>query len=139
MLHTAASDIVFTSGGTEANNWIIKDAVTRWQRLHPEEVAHVVTSNIEHDSVEHVLRLLEQQGQATVTRLAAQSNGAVSVQDLVASLKPTTCLVTVMLANNETGVLQPVAQLMAAVTEHEARTKTTVVKHTDAAQVQEWQ
>lgn len=136
MLSCEASDILFTSGGTESNNMVLH-TVTRLagERAPPPTPAHIVTSTVEHDSVEYMLVHLEATGWATVTRVSPRPTGAIAPEDVVAALRPETALVTVMLANNETGALQPVGEIAAAVKRWATERDQRVFVHTDAAQV----
>src|SRR5215510_8297719 len=100
------NEIVFTSGGTEANNLAIRglcEAAANHGR-------HVITSSIEHPSVAGVCVELEKRGWE-VTRLPVYQNGIVRLEDVAAALRPETVLITVMLANNEIGTIQPVAEI----------------------------
>ena len=135
----AADEIVFTSGGTEGNNMVVMTALEQF-RLRVKDndtgnsIPHIVTSNIEHDSVEKLLQHLEQRSLATVTRVAANSDTlAVNTKDVLGAITNDTCLVTIMLANNETGVLQPVADIFSAIRKDPALDH--ILLHTDAAQV----
>lgn len=122
LLGAAPDEVVFTSGGTEANNLAIRGVAA----ARPER-RHVVTSNVEHPATERPCRALERQGWR-VTRVAVDAEGQVPPADLEGALAADTALVTVMHANNETGVLQPIAALAEA-----ARARGALV-HTDAAQ-----
>ncbi|HKR65011.1 MAG TPA: cysteine desulfurase family protein [Thermoanaerobaculia bacterium] len=104
LIGATAREIVFTSGGTESNNAAIFGAVTLPER------SHVVTTQIEHPSVAEAVRELERRG-AEVTRIAPSRNGDVHADEVLAALRENTRLVTVMLANNETGVVQPVESI----------------------------
>eukprot|EP00049_Salpingoeca_infusionum_P020610 m.364567 g.364567 ORF g.364567 m.364567 type:complete len:404 (+) comp27624_c0_seq1:46-1257(+) len=132
-----ASEIVFTSGGTESNNTVIYSALEDFRAANPDTLPHVVTSNIEHDSVELMLAELERTGRATVTRVPVDATCfTVTRQNVVAALQPSTCLVTLMLANNETGVIQPIRDIFAGVREHVRTSKCFPIRlHTDAAQI----
>lgn len=101
------SELTFTSGGSEADNQILRSAAA-WGKQHGR--THLIASTIEHHAVLHTLEDLKNQG-FTVTLLPVGPEGAVNPDDLKAALGPETCLVSVMLANNETGVLQPIRQL----------------------------
>src|ERR1044071_2985418 len=106
------NEIVFTSGGTEANNLAIR-GLCEAAAVHGR---HVITSAIEHPSVAGVCAQLEKQGWE-VTRLPVYKNGIVRVEDVAASLRPDTVLITIMLANNEIGTIQPIAEIGALVLE----------------------
>lgn len=98
-----ASEITFTSGGSEANSWVIR-CVTKTYHGMP---VHIITSEIEHLSVLNACQALEQTD-IEVTYLPVNETGVVEVTSLEKAIKPHTKLVSVMLANNETGTVQPV-------------------------------
>jgi cysteine desulfurase len=122
LLGCDAEEIVFTSGGTESNNLAIRGVT----EARP-ELRHVVTSSIEHPAVAAPCTWLERHGWR-VTRAGVDTDGRVRVEEVVAAVGEDTALVTIMHANNETGVLQPVAAIARA-----ARGRGALV-HTDAAQ-----
>ena len=123
LLGCAPYEIVLTSGGSEANNLILKGVFERAGVARP----HFVTSAVEHPAITQPLAWLERRG-ARVTRLPVDGHGRVAPADLEAALGPETVLVSLMHANNETGTLQPVAECAAL-----ARAAGVPV-HTDAAQ-----
>jgi cysteine desulfurase len=96
-------EVVFTGGGTESDNLAIFGAVT-------EPGAHIVATSIEHHAVLHAVERLEHRGY-TATYLPANGSGQIDAEDLRRALKPSTRLISVMMANNETGVLQPVEEV----------------------------
>jgi cysteine desulfurase len=104
-LGAGAAEIVFTSGGTEANNLAIFGVVRAagGQR-------HVITTTVEHPAVLEPCRQLEREG-VSVSYAPVNGNGVVSVAEIERLLRPETVLISVMHANNETGVLQPVAEI----------------------------
>jgi cysteine desulfurase len=97
------SEVIFTSGGTEADNLAIFGTIT-------EPGAHIITSSIEHHAVLHAIQQLEMRGCAA-TYLPVSENGVVRTDDLRCALRPNTRLISIMMANNETGVLQPVEEI----------------------------
>lgn len=101
------SELTFTSGGSEADNQILRSAAA-WGKEHGR--IHLIASAIEHHAVLNTLEDLKAEG-FTVTLLPVGPAGVVDPADLKAALTPKTCLVSIMLANNETGVLQPIRQL----------------------------
>ncbi|KAF1766259.1 hypothetical protein GCK72_006215 [Caenorhabditis remanei] len=104
--------VVFTSGGTESNNWVIEGAIRAFRKKNKTLIPHIVTTNIEHPSILEPLKRREEDGEITVTYVSViPSTGYVTPQSIFDALTTATCLVTVMLANNETGVLQPVAEI----------------------------
>jgi cysteine desulfurase len=108
LIGATARDIVFTSGGTESNNAAIFGAVSTTDR------SHIVTTSIEHPSVAEAVCALERRG-AEVTRVAPWRDGAVRAEEVLAAIREHTRLVTVMMANNETGVVQPIEEIGPAV------------------------
>lgn len=107
LIGASSRDIVFTSGGTESNNAGIFGAAGAAGRFH------IVTTAIEHPSVAESVRALESRGHET-TFVAPRASGQVDAGDVIAAMREDTRLVTVMMANNETGVLQPVREIGAA-------------------------
>ncbi|MFZ0814326.1 MAG: cysteine desulfurase family protein [Candidatus Sulfotelmatobacter sp.] len=99
LLHCRFAEIVFTSGGTEADNLAIAGLTTAGD--------HVVTSSIEHHAVLHACKHLEETG-CDVTYVPVDGRGLVDPDDVRRALRPNTTLISIMVANNETGVLQPV-------------------------------
>jgi len=109
LLGVSPGEIVFTSGGTESDNLAVVGAA----RALSAKGRHVVVSEIEHDAVRHSADALEAEG-FTVTRVPASASGWVEPIAISEALREDTVLVSVMAANNETGVIQPVAEIGAA-------------------------
>jgi cysteine desulfurase len=116
-------EIVFTSGGTEANNTALKGVVEASGLERP----HIVTTAVEHPAVVEPCRYLERHG-ADVTFVGVDGAGMVDPDDVAAAIRPKTVLVSVMHANNEVGTIQPIAEV-ARVTREAG-----VLLHSDAAQ-----
>jgi cysteine desulfurase len=106
LLNARPNEIVFTSGGTEANNLAIQGLL----EARPEQKGHIVTSAIEHSAVKNVCDNLEKQGY-TVTYLPVYNDGIVRVEDVEAAITDETVLITIMTANNEIGTIQPVKEI----------------------------
>jgi len=106
LLNATPGEIVFTSGGTESDNI----GVIGGARALPFKGRHVIVSAIEHDAVRHAADALEREGY-TVTRVAPDARGVVSAESVAAAIRPDTALVSIMAANNETGVMQPVSEI----------------------------
>ena len=106
LLNAKPAEIVFTSGGTEADNLAILGVV----HASAKPTKHVITSTIEHPGVLNACRHLEDQG-VDVTYVPAKSRGLVSVEDVRAAMRPETVLITIMHANNELGTIQPIAEI----------------------------
>ena len=121
LLHADPREIVFTSGATESNNLAIKGVAAN----HPG--GHIITSSIEHKAVLDPCHWLQQQGHS-VTFVPPLANGQADIDAILASIQPDTCLMSVMHANNETGVINPIAPLA------DACAQKGIVFHTDAAQ-----
>ena len=117
-------EIVFLSGGTEADNMAVRGVVAS----SSESVPHVVTTKIEHHAVLHACEQLEKEGLAEVTYVPVDARARVCPDDVARAIRPSTVLVTVMFANNEVGTVQPVAEIARLCREKE------VLFHTDAVQ-----
>lgn len=102
-----ADEIIFTSGGSESDNQAIMSAA-RFGALKGKK--HIISSAFEHHAVLHTLNRLERDG-FEVTYLPVYSNGIVRVADLKKAIRPDTCLVTIMFANNEIGTIQPIVEI----------------------------
>jgi cysteine desulfurase len=124
LLNADPSEIVFTSGGTEADNLAIRGAA---EALEPSGRRHLIASGIEHEAVLNTVRALARRGWRT-TLLDVDQTGIVSPDRLRAVIDRDTALVSVMHANNELGTIQPIAALAAIAHEHGA------LMHTDAVQ-----
>ena len=124
LLNADPSEIVFTSGGTESDNFAIRGAA---EALEPTGRRHLIASAIEHEAVLNTFRALARRGWRT-TLLPVDQSGIVSPDRLREAIDSDTALVSVMHANNEIGTIQPVAALAAIAHEHGA------LLHTDAVQ-----
>jgi cysteine desulfurase len=129
LINARPNEIVFTSGGTEANNLAIR-GICKASGAHGK---HIVTSAIEHPSVRGVCSALEQRGWE-VTRLPVYENGIVKLADVRDALRADTVLVTVMLANNEIGTVQPIREISELIRERRANSQKHLYLHTDAVQ-----
>ena len=128
LLGCEAKEVVFTSGGTEADNLAILGSVL----THPAHEKHVVTTAIEHPAVLNPCRELERSGVA-VTYVPPGPDGIVDPGDIRRAMRPDTVLVSVMHANNETGTIQPIAEIAEIV--HEAGIHSSkILMHSDGVQ-----
>jgi cysteine desulfurase len=117
------AEIYFTAGGSESDNWAIKGTA----EALAEKGKHIITSAIEHHAVLHTCQWLEKQGYR-ITYLPVDEYGLVSPEELEAAIGPDTILVSIMMANNEIGTIEPIEQLA------EIAHKAGVLFHTDAVQ-----
>jgi len=114
LLDAKPHEVIFTGGGTESDNL----GIIGLARAHAESGRHLVTCSTEHHAVLHAFEFLESHEKFRVTYLPVDSAGRLDLDELKAALTPETTLVSVMSANNETGVLQPVAEIAAICREH---------------------
>ena len=119
-----ANEIYFTSGGSESDNWAIKDVA---HAMKKKGKTHIITSKFEHHAVLHTCEALEKEG-FEVTYLDVYENGLVRPQDVAAAIREDTALVSVMYANNEIGTIQPIPEIGKICRERG------VIFHTDAVQ-----
>ena len=129
LIGARAHEIIFTSGGTEANNLAIRGIC----QVIESHGRHIITSSIEHPSVRGVLESQEKLGWA-VTRLPVYEHGLIRLEDVRSALRPDTVLISVMMANNEIGTIQPIRQIGELVREGRARHRRQLWFHTDAVQ-----
>ena len=134
-LHAKPSEIYFTAGGSESDNWAIKGAAY----AHQGKGKHIITTQIEHHAVLHTCEYLEKQG-FEVTYLPVDEYGLVTAAQVEKALRPDTILISIMAANNEIGTVMPIAEIGRMARECK------VLFHTDAVQaigamevdVEEW-
>ena len=123
-IHAEPREILFTSGGSEADNQAIRSAATLGLSKGKK---HIISSAFEHHAVLHTLNKLEKEG-FSVTLLPVHEDGLVRPEELEDAIREETCLVTIMYANNEIGTIQPIRELGAVCRKHG------VIFHTDAVQ-----
>lgn len=124
VLNCAPKEVFFTSGGSEADNQALINAAALGKK---QGKCHIVSTAMEHHAILHTLEALEAQG-FTVTLLRPQADGIVTATQVAEAITDTTCLVSVMYANNETGAIQPIREIGALCR------KRGVLFHTDAVQ-----
>lgn len=123
-LGCAVNEIYFTSGGSEADNQAIRSAAEIGAKRNKK---HIISTTFEHHAVLHTLKKLEKEG-FEVTLLDVHENGLVTPEQVEEAIRPDTCLVTIMYANNEIGTIQPIQEIGAVCREKK------VTFHTDAVQ-----
>ncbi len=129
VLGARVSEVVFTSGGTESDNTALKGAAFALRHTGN----HIITSSIEHHAVLHTCHQLEQFG-FEVTCLPVDQYGLVDPDDVGRAITDRTVLVSIMLANNEIGTIEPVPEIARIVKQEAQRRGRTIVMHTDAVQ-----
>lgn len=122
-LNTEPKDIYFTAGGSESDNWALKETA----RVYKDKGRHIITSTIEHHAILHTCEFLEKEG-FEVTYVGVDENGIIKMDELKKAIRPDTILISVMFANNEIGTIQPIKEIGAI-----AREKG-ILFHTDAVQ-----
>ena len=127
VLKCRTSEVIFTSGATESIGMALRGSAWAAKIANPETTPHIVSTAIEHHAILHTLDALERQG-FTVTLVPCDAEGRVDADSVLAAITPQTCLVSVMLANNEVGSIQPVAEIGDAVRSRG------ITMHTDAVQ-----
>ncbi len=122
-INSDISEIYFTGGGSESNNWALKGIVESYKN----KGKHIITTNVEHHAVLHVCEYLETIGYE-VTYLPVDEKGNISIEDLKNAIRKDTVLISIMFANNEIGTINPIAEIGKIAKEHG------VLFHTDAVQ-----
>jgi len=123
LIHASPKEIIFTSGATESNNLAIKGAA----EARRAKGGHIITQVTEHKAVLDTCKRLEKDGY-DLTYLPVGREGCISLDSLRAAIRPRTILISIMYANNEIGVIQPIAEIAKLAREHE------ILFHVDAAQ-----
>lgn len=128
-LGARASEVVFTSGGTESDNTALKGAAYALKSTGN----HIITTAIEHHAILHTCYQLEQLG-FDITYLPVNSYGLIDPDDVAHAIKDRTVMVSVMMANNEIGTIEPIREISAVVKSEAKRLDKTIVMHTDSVQ-----
>lgn len=117
------SEIYFTAGGSESDNWALKATAEAYEK----KGRHIITTKIEHHAILHTCEYLEKHG-FEVTYLDVDEDGLIRLDDLQAAIRPDTILISIMFANNEIGTIEPIREIGAIAREHG------ILFHTDAVQ-----
>lgn len=112
-INTDVANIYFTAGGSESDNWVLKETA----RAYASKGKHIITSKIEHHAIMHTCDFLEKEGYE-ITYLDVDKNGIVDLEQLKASIRPDTILIAVMFANNEIGTIEPIKEIGAIAKEN---------------------
>lgn len=123
LLNCSTKELVFTSGGSESNNYALKG----YAFANKERGKHIITTAIEHPAIIEVCRFLETEG-FEVTYLPVDETGRVGIADVESAIRPDTILISVMYANNEVGTLQPIREISKLAKQH------SIAVHSDCAQ-----
>jgi len=124
LINAKPSEIYFTAGGTESDNWALQGVAF----THKDKGNHIITSKIEHHGILHTCEYLEKHHGFEITYLDVDSEGKVRIEELEAAIKDTTVLISIMFANNEIGTIQPISEI------GEIAKKHNIIFHTDAVQ-----
>ena len=129
LLGARRSEIMFTSGGTESDNAALRGVASALQSTGK----HIITSQIEHHAVLHTCYQLEQLGYE-ISYLPVDQNGIINPTSVINAIREDTILVSIMMANNEIGTIQPIEQICCLVKDEAKRRGTNIIFHTDAVQ-----
>ena len=122
-LGCSSSDVYFTAGGSESDNW----ALTGVAEAYAQKGNHIITTQIEHHAILHTCDYLKTRG-FEISYIPVDEEGVVKLDELKAAIRPTTILISVMFANNEIGTIQPIKEIGQIAREHN------IIFHTDAVQ-----
>lgn len=124
LIDATPKEIYFTAGGTESDNWAIKGVAFSLEN----KGKHIITSKVEHHAVLHTCEFLEKNHGFEITYIDVDSKGRVSVEDVEKAIKDDTILISIMMANNEIGTIQPIKEI------GEIARNNKIIFHTDAVQ-----
>lgn len=126
-LNCSTDEIIFTAGASEANNMVLRSAISCCSCSAGGSRGHVITSNIEHPSVSNTLKCLSRQN-IDITHIPVNKDGLIDPEDVKAAIRPDTLLISIMYVNNEIGTIQPIEEIAKIAKEH------SIPMHTDAVQ-----
>ncbi len=130
ILGARPSEIIFTGGGTESDNIAVRGTASALRQ----NGNHIITSAIEHHAVLHACHALEDQGGFEVTYLTVDSSGLIHPEDIIRAVTERTILVSIMMANNEIGTIQPISEISRLIREKAKQMGKKILLHTDAVQ-----
>ena len=130
VLNCRPSEIIFTSGGTESDNSSIYSTAIAQMSIGK----HIITSSIEHHAVLNACEFLEENFDFTISYLPVNNQGIINLESLKSQLTPKTTLVSIMLANNEIGTIQPIHEITKIIRDYSENNNTSIMIHTDAVQ-----
>ena len=130
VLNCRPSEIIFTSGGTESDNSSIYSTAIAQMSVGK----HIITSSIEHHAVLNACEFLEENFDFTISYLPVNNQGVINLESLKSQLTPKTTLVSIMLANNEIGTIQPIHEITKIIRDYSENHNTKIMVHTDAVQ-----
>jgi cysteine desulfurase len=133
-LNCSPEEVYFTSGATESDNLAILGVIKSWRERNPGGKPHLIVSAIEHEAILEPTKYLDKSGLAEVSRLKVGTSGIVASSELAKLIKPNTVLISVMLANNEIGTIQPIAEIGRMIEKLNQNRKQKIYFHTDATQ-----
>jgi cysteine desulfurase len=139
-LNCKAEEIIFTSGGSEADNLAIRGVIeAQGSKLKAEgKKPHAITTAIEHHAVLHTVQELEKEGKIEATYIKPDENGIIDPEAVLKAIRDNTVLVSVMYVNNETGVIQPIAEINEKLKAESLKRKLKIYFHSDAVQATEY-
>lgn len=120
--------VIFTSGATESNCFILRSCAESYRKIRQTK-PHIIISSIEHHSIMECAAALEDSGYADITRISPNMYGCILADDVAKCIKPTTCLISIMYANNEVGSINNIQRIGELAHEHK------IPMHTDAVQI----
>ena len=128
-------EIIFTDGGTEANNLVLRGLVSRWKKDNKGGIPHIITSEIEHASILETCKDLESKNLAEITYISVDGQGSLNLKELKESFKDNTILVSISYVNGEIGVIQDIRTIAKTIRHYRKHHKTHLPYfHTDAVQ-----
>lgn len=130
-LNCHPTEIIFTSGGTEADNFALR-GILKFQTSGSK--SHIITSSVEHHAVLHTCQDLEKKGLAEVTYIPVDKYGKVSVDDIQKAIRKNTVLISIMYANNEIGTIEPIREIGKMIEKENLKSLSHILFHTDAVQ-----